>query len=156
MIATGAAAILPDSISRLSQPCGGLSKDSGWGSRTPLRLWIDVHKRRNSPNCQGTSHNFNYPFAPSDPLRQREVRVFMRVYRKKIPIRPPLESEQGAFGPDTIAVLAIAFEDTLRQLRLADRNDPAVTMVAKRIIELARQGERDPIRLRDQAIHSFR
>jgi len=29
-------------------------------------------------------------------------------------------------------------------------------MIAKTIIELARRGERDPIRLRDQAIQSFR
>jgi hypothetical protein len=47
---------------------------------------------------------------------------------------------------DTIAVLAIALEDMLRQLRLIDRNDPAGTEVPKRIIELARRGERDPIR----------
>jgi len=46
--------------------------------------------------------------------------------------------------------------DAVRQLRLVDRNDPVVTMVAKTIIELARRGERDPIRLRDQAIQSFR
>jgi len=45
---------------------------------------------------------------------------------------------------------------TLRQLGLADRNDPAVTRVAKTIIELARLGERDPIRLRDLALASFR
>jgi hypothetical protein len=73
-----------------------------------------------------------------------------------MPIQPPLESEHVTFGPDMIAVLVIAFEDTLRQLRLVDRNDPAVTVVAKRIIELARRGERDPIRLRDQTIQSFR
>ena len=66
------------------------------------------------------------------------------------------EHEQEAFGPETIAVLAAALEDTLRQLRLVDRNDPAVTMVAKRIIELAKQGERDPVRLRDQTVRSFR
>jgi hypothetical protein len=53
-------------------------------------------------------------------------------------------------------VLAAALKDTLRQLRLVDRNDPVVTMVAKRIIELAKQGERDPIRLRDQTVRSFR
>ena len=47
-------------------------------------------------------------------------------------------------------------EDAVRQLRLVDRNDPVVTMVAKTIIELARRGERDPIRLRDQAIQSIR
>jgi hypothetical protein len=73
-----------------------------------------------------------------------------------MPISNPAEREQEVFGPDTVAVLAVALENTLRQLRLADRNDPAVTMVAKTIIELARRGERDPTRLRDQAIQSFR
>ena len=73
-----------------------------------------------------------------------------------MPICNPTEREQEIFGPDTVAVLAAALEDTLRQLRLIDRNDPAVTMVAKKIIELATRGERDPIRLRDQAVQSFR
>jgi hypothetical protein len=40
----------------------------------------------------------------------------------------PVEREQQLFGPDTIAVLAVALEDTLRQLRLANRNDPAVSL----------------------------
>ena len=73
-----------------------------------------------------------------------------------MPTWVPGEREQEIFGPDTIAVLAVALEDTLHQLHLADPNDPAVTMVAKRIIELARRGERDPIRLRDQAVQSLR
>jgi len=74
----------------------------------------------------------------------------------EMPIWNAAEREQEIFGPGTIAVLAAALEDTLRQLGLVDRNDPAVTMVAKKIIELARRGERDPIRLRDQAVQSFR
>jgi hypothetical protein len=65
------------------------------------------------------------------------------------------DREGESFEPDTIAVLAAALEDTLRQLRVSDRNDPAVTVVAKKIIDLARRGERDPIRLRDQAVQSF-
>ena len=73
-----------------------------------------------------------------------------------MPLSNPAEREQEIFGPDTVAALAVALEDTLRQLRLVDRNDPAVTMVAKTIIELARRGERDPVRLRDQAIQSIR
>ena len=68
----------------------------------------------------------------------------------------PAEQEQEIFGPDTVAMLAAELEVTLRQLGLVDRNVPAVTMVAKKIIELARRGERDPIRLRDQAVQSFR
>jgi hypothetical protein len=74
----------------------------------------------------------------------------------ELPISVPIECDQEVFGPDTIAVLATALEDAFHQLRLTDRNDPAVTTAAKRIIELARQGERDPIRLRDEAIQSFR
>ena len=71
-------------------------------------------------------------------------------------ISVPVKHDHDAFGPDTIALLAAALEDTLRQLGLADRNDPAVTRVAKSIIELARLGERDPNRLRDLALASFR
>ena len=73
----------------------------------------------------------------------------------ELPISVPNEYGHEVFGPDTIAALATALEDALHQLRLTDRNHPAATIVAKRIIELARQGERDPIRLRDQAIHSL-
>jgi len=73
-----------------------------------------------------------------------------------MPFSNPAEREQEIFGPDTVAVLAAALEDAVRQLHLVDRNDPAVTIVAKTIIELARRGERDPTRLRDQAIQSFR
>ena len=40
----------------------------------------------------------------------------------------------------------------MRELRLVDRTDPATQLVAKRIIELAQQGERDPIRLREGAV----
>jgi hypothetical protein len=38
---------------------------------------------------------------------------------------------------------------------LVDRSDPATEMVAKKIIELADEGERDPVRLRERTIHSF-
>ena len=97
------------------------------------------------------------------PLYRSDVRFFfpsagdacLSAYRE-MPISKPAEREQEGFGPDTVAVLAVALEDTLRQLRLVDRNDPAVTIVAKTIIELARRGERDPVRLREQAIQSFR
>jgi len=60
--------------------------------------------------------------------------------------------ENHVFGPDEITVLTTAFEDTLRALRLADRADPATEIIAKKIIELAQQGERDPVRLRERAI----
>ena len=56
------------------------------------------------------------------------------------------------FGPEDIKLLSTVFEEALRELRLVDRTDPATQLVAKRIIELAQQGERDPIRLREGAI----
>jgi hypothetical protein len=60
-----------------------------------------------------------------------------------------------ALGPDEIAVMVKAFEDTLRELGLTDRTDPATEIVARRIIDLAHQGERDPVRLRDRTIESL-
>ena len=68
-----------------------------------------------------------------------------------MPIRPLLQD--GAFSPEDITALATAFEDTLSALGLVDRNDP--TVVAKRIIELAKHGERNPARLRDYAVNQF-
>ena len=67
-----------------------------------------------------------------------------------MPIRPLLENQ--GFGPDEIRVLTTAFEDALRTLRLTDRADPVTQIIAKKIIELAQQGERDPIQLRERAI----
>ena len=43
-------------------------------------------------------------------------------------------------------------EDALRALQLADRADPLSNTIAKRIIDLARLGERDPVRLREYAL----
>jgi hypothetical protein len=72
-----------------------------------------------------------------------------------MPIRRFLEANRS-FGPSEIEVLVKAFEDALRELQLNDRDDPVTLTVAKRIIELANQGERDPVRLRDRALESLR
>ena len=37
-------------------------------------------------------------------------------------------------------------------MRLVDRSDPVVTLVAKIVMEIAKQGERDPIRLREKVV----
>ena len=64
--------------------------------------------------------------------------------------------ERGAFGPEQIAMLARVFEDVLPTLGLVDRTDPATTMVAKKLIELAQTGERDPERLKQMTIQAFK
>ena len=72
-----------------------------------------------------------------------------------MPVRP-VRFGSGAFSPEEVAVLTTAFEDALRALGLVDRKDPAVTIVAKRMFELARGGETDPILLREAVLNSFR
>ena len=71
-----------------------------------------------------------------------------------MPIRPMLAS--NVFSPEDVATITTAFEDTLRTLRLVNRSDPAVTIVAKRMISVAMTGERDPISLRDAVLTSLR
>jgi hypothetical protein len=62
--------------------------------------------------------------------------------------------QDTAFGPDEIAVLVAAYQDALRALSLVNRTDLATEMVARKIIELAKQGERDPVRLREGVIEA--
>jgi hypothetical protein len=71
-----------------------------------------------------------------------------------MPIGPLLEHNH-AFTPEDV-VLSEAFEDTLRALKLVDRKDQLTVSVAKLIIEFAKQGERDPVRLRDLALKTVR
>ena len=72
-----------------------------------------------------------------------------------LPIRSLLVEEKTFFSPEDITALATAFEDTLRTLRLADHDDPIALMVAKKIIELAKQGEHNPERLRALVLSQF-
>jgi hypothetical protein len=71
-----------------------------------------------------------------------------------VPIGTILKNDHS-FGPEDIANLTAAFEAALARLALSDRNDPQATAVAKAIIKLAKDGERDPERLRDGALGSL-
>ena len=55
--------------------------------------------------------------------------------------------EGSAFAPDDIARLTSAYEEALRVLNLNDRADSLTEIVAKRIIEVAQTGVRDPARI---------
>jgi hypothetical protein len=55
----------------------------------------------------------------------------------------------AAFDPQAVQVLAAAYDDACAVLHVIDNTDPRATIVAKKIIEHAQHGERDPIRLRD-------
>ena len=58
----------------------------------------------------------------------------------------------GVFDPEHITAMTTAFEDVLRAVGLIDRSDPLVESVAKKIVDAAKKGERDPQRLRDQVL----
>ena len=60
--------------------------------------------------------------------------------------------ERSGFDPEHVSAMSIAFEEALGKLGLKDRADPLCEIVAKKIIELGQRGERDPLRLRDQAL----
>jgi hypothetical protein len=64
--------------------------------------------------------------------------------------------EYEAFSPEDISVITDAFESAVSVLRLTDRDDTeTVERVARKIIECAQTGERDPLRLRSYAINAL-
>jgi hypothetical protein len=52
--------------------------------------------------------------------------------------------------------MGVAFELARVALRLADRDDPAIAILAKRIIALAKEGERNPDLLCERALRDLR
>ena len=64
-----------------------------------------------------------------------------------MPIRPHLDGQTS--DAETIRAMGLAFEMARVALRLADRGDLANQVLASKITELAKAGERDPERLCD-------
>jgi hypothetical protein len=59
-----------------------------------------------------------------------------------MPIHRLLQNQP--IGPEEISRLVTAYEQALRGLCLVDRNDPLAEMIAKKVIEIAQRGVRDP------------
>ena len=53
---------------------------------------------------------------------------------------------------DELEQIAAAYERTLRALSLKDRNDPITEMIARKIIQIADSGLRDPAEVSARAI----
>lgn len=66
------------------------------------------------------------------------------------------EEEGGVFEPEDIAIMTTAFDGLLADFKLAKRDDPVVTMLAKLVIEIVRNGERDPERVRKWVADQYR
>ena len=71
-----------------------------------------------------------------------------------MPLRALLQQDDPdvAFSPEEVETLTTAFEDTLRALELTNREDPLTILVARKIFDMAKAGERDPKRLRDRML----
>lgn len=62
---------------------------------------------------------------------------------------------KAPLGPEQIEILVAAYELSLRELGLVDRSDPMTELVAKKIIEVAQTGLRDPTEISAQAIREL-
>jgi hypothetical protein len=60
--------------------------------------------------------------------------------------------KDGAFDQMAITAMSTALDDVCKTLNLRDDN-AAREVIASRIIDLARAGERSPARLRDRVLH---
>ena len=60
------------------------------------------------------------------------------------------------FDRKTTRVMGVAFERTRVALGIAERRDDVNEIVAKTIVELTKQGERNPDRLCERALQSLR
>jgi len=63
--------------------------------------------------------------------------------------------QNSPFGPDEIARLVTAYEQTLKTLGLKDRSDPITELVARKIFEIGQTGIRDPTQLAQLAIRDL-
>src|SRR5438874_13829922 len=63
----------------------------------------------------------------------------------------PFLRNQSAFEPETVHAMSAAFDEVCRALDL-NGDFRARETIAVRVIELARRGERDAIRLRDRVL----
>jgi hypothetical protein len=61
-----------------------------------------------------------------------------------------------AFEPEAIAAMTRAYTDACRTLGLGDHDQREANAVAKKVIEFAQRGERDPVRLREYVLQALR
>jgi len=61
----------------------------------------------------------------------------------------------GSFGPDEIEAMTAAYESALMDLGLIDRDDPIMELIARSIVNVTGTGERDPVRIKERAIHAL-
>jgi hypothetical protein len=71
-----------------------------------------------------------------------------------MPITPFLTGQ--AFEPEVVQAMSVAFDAACQSLGLRPRSDPASEVVAKKIIEFAQRGVRDPAQLSERVLHELK
>lgn len=61
-----------------------------------------------------------------------------------------------AFEPEAILTMTRAYADVCRTLGVRQDDRPGAEVVAKKVVEFAQRGARDPIRLRDCVLKALR
>ena len=67
---------------------------------------------------------------------------------------PPVFQE-AAFGPEVTEAMAAAFDRACQSVKGHPQETVLKDVIARRIIELARQGEHDPVRLSELALKAL-
>ena len=68
----------------------------------------------------------------------------------------PFLNDRSVFGPSDLQAMSMALDDVCQELNLPSHAVGARELIASRIIELARRGERSPTKLRDALIAQAR
>lgn len=61
-----------------------------------------------------------------------------------------------AFEPEAITMMTSAYAEVCLTLGLSDRDHRQANVVAKKVIEFAQRGVRDPVGLRDRVLQALR
>jgi hypothetical protein len=75
-----------------------------------------------------------------------------------MPIRHLLElqAEEAAFDPEDIKGIVAGYEAALKRLKVDDRTSAMALLIARSIIQIAKEGERDQKRLSERVIALYR
>jgi hypothetical protein len=61
----------------------------------------------------------------------------------------------GSFGPDEIKVMSEAYEGSLIDVGILNREDPITELIAKSIVNVTATGERDPKKVMERALNAL-
>jgi hypothetical protein len=67
-----------------------------------------------------------------------------------------IRAQTASFDPEVVSAMAAAYRAALKELGLSESDDAETRIVAKRVVEIAALGERDPERLKTATLAALR